>query len=487
MAFLDDLIPAIPQLEQGVEQFLPWLRRDQPGVGTPPMFPKTYNPPPAAPMPSPRVPAASPATTPSVLPGSPLTAVPVGPGAAPASAPDVGAGTMQPVTLGPAPAAPIAPQSAADRLAAAKAPDLHGWKKVLDIVGQVADPRLEEAIPGSPGYFQTRTLPTLERQAKAESDSATEALNARKGGAEIDRNEAEAANQNAEAQARLNPEPKTRAIVIRDENGDPTPALENLETGKITDARGTEIPNAQMWEKPASAKEEKFLGLDLKDVQAEIKSDPVAYPNGDIYSNRKKAALKLMAEDAAAKRGPKDTTPRNEARTDRGYQFNAKELDEERKPLEATMQRISAGMTNLNLNSAQADAFLAPQILTLSAGGAGSGLRMNEAEINRVLGGRTTWEALKASANKYATDPQHPQIPVAQRQAMADILKAAQQKGTVKNSVLEWADGALVNTDDVKEQRQIVATARKLLNAVDEGKRVQRNKTTGEFRIAPGE
>lgn len=279
---------------------------------------------------------------------------------------------------------------------------------------------------------------------------------------------------------------KFKAIQIAGPNGEAVPAIQ-YESGRIVGGNGQEIQNPKMWEKPAAASKE---SLDDQLILSQIGPQPQrkSYPSGPGGDASYAAALKSWGAAGEAIRKPNpDTSAKDNARTDRSYQFNAKELDEERKPLEATMQKISAGMTNLNLKSAQADAFLAPQILTLSAGGSGSGLRMNEAEIKRILAGRTAWEDLKAVANKWIADPQHVQIPEEQRQAMADILTAAQAKGTLKSSILEWADGALVNTEDVKTHRTIVAQARKLMNAVDEGKRVQRNKTTGEFRIAPGE
>jgi hypothetical protein len=293
--------------------------------------------------------------------------------------------------------------------------------------------------------------------------------------------ESEIALRGAETQKALNPPAKTKPIVIADENGNPTPAIQDEESGQVTDANGTPVPLPKMWEKPASPKAQTD---EDKKISDEIVAKPALYPGGDIASNRAKARLAVKTAESAAGR---DNTTKDTARLDRSYTFNAKELDNERKPLEATMAKISAATSNIDLKSPQADALLAPQILSLSAGGVGSGLRMNEAEIARILGGRTVWESLKASMNKWSTDPNHPAIPDAQRAQMVQILEAAKQKGTLKSSIMEWADNALVNSDDVKDHRQIVATARKLLNAVDEGKRIQRNKTTGEFRIAAGE
>lgn len=178
-------------------------------------------------------------------------------------------------------------------------------------------------------------------------------------------------------------------------------------------------------------------------------------------------------------------TARADAQMDRSYQFNSTQLEKERTPVEAAMSKISAATSNVNLQSPQADALLAPEILTISAGGQGSGLRMNEAEISRIVGGRTNWEALKAAINKWSTDPNHPQIPPDQRRQMVDILKAAAAKGQQKQSVLEWGEQNLIDAGDVKGHRTTVATVRKLLDAVDQGKTIERNKKTGELRIAP--
>lgn len=384
----------------------------------------------------------------------------------------------------------MAPTPAADALAASNPPKLHGWKKVLDIAGQVRFPALEQAIPGTPGNYREQQRPLLEKRATEESAKSSEVLKGRLDNATIDKDTAEAENQRAEAEARKNAKAKTHPILINGPDGEPTPALQNMVTGEITDDTGAAIPNARVWEKTPAPKN--FLGHTEDELKAEVTSDPAKYPGGWMegaagYKNVKAAALKLDKDEADAKRDPHMLSGKEADRAERNYQFNAKELDEERKPLEATMAKISAATSNIDLKSPQADALLAPQILSLSAGGAGSGLRMNEAEIARILGGRTVWETLKASANKWSTDPNHPAIPEAQRSQMVQILQAASQKGTLKSGILQWADQALVNTDDPKEQRQTVATARKLMNAVDEGKRVQRNKTTGEFRVAPGE
>ena len=194
-----------------------------------------------------------------------------------------------------------------------------------------------------------------------------------------------------------------------------------------------------------------------------------------------------MAFEMARKqdtRPPASDTASNN-RLDRSYQYNATALTNERKPVEAQMTRISSALSNLNLQSPQADAVLAPQVLTISAGGIGSGIRMNDAEISRIIGGATVWTQLQTKINKFSTDPAHAAFTPEQRGQMAAILQAANQKGQMKQQILEQGDQALIGATDVNGHRSAVADTRKLLDAVDQGKRLQRNRTTGEYRVAP--
>jgi len=76
------------------------------------------------------------------------------------------------------------------------------------------------------------------------------------------------------------------------------------------------------------------------------------------------------------------------------------QIDKDAAPYVAAYQRSGLLVENLKAKTKQADALVAPELLSIAAGGAGSGLRMNEAEITRVIGGRSAWDAFAAKANK---------------------------------------------------------------------------------------
>jgi hypothetical protein len=194
--YLDSLMPPHQENPDIAQQLYPWMKRP----GMPSMFPAASSAPPAAP-------AAPPDAHPAVVSPSAPAAAPIGAGAAPgmapvtlgptaATAPSSPPGapnnpTLQPVTLGPA--AQPRPTPAADALAASKPPELHGAKKVLDIIGQTYMPRLEAAIPGSPGNYREETRPLLEKRATEEDKATTLAVTGAKDASEIARNDAEAA------------------------------------------------------------------------------------------------------------------------------------------------------------------------------------------------------------------------------------------------------------------------------------------------------
>jgi hypothetical protein len=184
------------------------------------------------------------------------------------------------------------------------------------------------------------------------------------------------------------------------------------------------------------------------------------------------AANRLLGRKAFVGAGhePKDTSGRDDARGDRSYQFHSGQLEKMRTPIEARVEKIGVAIDNLNQMSPAADALAAPEILTAMVGGPGSGLRMNDAEISRIIGGRTNWESLKAQLNKWQTDPAKGlSITPAQRGQMNKILTSAREKIGRKQAVIEDAEDKLANSSDPNEHRRILATARKGLDAIDSG------------------
>lgn len=181
----------------------------------------------------------------------------------------------------------------------------------------------------------------------------------------------------------------------------------------------------------------------------------------------------------AAGRPPHDTGPAERSRLDRSYQYNNALLDKSRTPLQAQGERISRLVESLNQRTPAADALVAPELLTAMAGGMGSGLRMNEAEIARIVGGRSSWETLKATLNKWQADPSKAlSITDSQREQMRALVNAMQARIQAKLTALNDASQALIDAPDVTRHRAIVSRANQRLQTVDrEGVPIENDQT----------
>lgn len=157
-------------------------------------------------------------------------------------------------------------------------------------------------------------------------------------------------------------------------------------------------------------------------------------------------------------------------RSDKSYDKNVTRLEKLSSPVQQTQARLGRLMDTLKQRSPAADAFVGPEMLTIMAGGQGSGLRMSEAEIARIVGGRSAWESLKASLNKFNTDPEHANsITDDQRAQMQKLADALQDKLVQKTAIIDKAHDDLLDTDDPKEHRRILVEAQAKLSDIDAG------------------
>lgn len=156
------------------------------------------------------------------------------------------------------------------------------------------------------------------------------------------------------------------------------------------------------------------------------------------------------------------------ARGDRSYQSATHELDTIGKPVTDAVARLGRLQDTLAQNSPQADALVAPELLSVMAGGSGSGLRMNDAEITRIVGGRSKWEDLKAAVNKWQLDPSKAtSITPEQRKEIRDLTSTVSDKLYAKQNALDAAYKAVAGSQDPNEHRQAVLTARQAISAAD--------------------
>lgn len=150
-----------------------------------------------------------------------------------------------------------------------------------------------------------------------------------------------------------------------------------------------------------------------------------------------------------------------EGRTDRSYQFHTQQITAIAKPITDTLTRMERLQDTLREGTPQTDALVGPELLSVIAGGQGSGLRMSEAEIYRVVHGRSKWENLKAAVAQWRLDPRKANsITDEQRQEIHDLVAAVSQHLSERAQLVTDAQQALADTTDPEKHRQIFAKLR---------------------------
>jgi hypothetical protein len=90
---------------------------------------------------------------------------------------------------------------------------------------------------------------------------------------------------------------------------------------------------------------------------------------------------------------------------------------------------------------------------------------MNEAELTRIIGGRSRWESLKAALNQWSTDPSKANsITPAQRQDIQKLVNEMRTRVGNRLRAVDDAEAELIDADDVGLHRKIVAKAKKTLS-----------------------
>ncbi len=326
--------------------------------------------------------------------------------------------------------------------------------------------------------------------------------------AETGQEEAKAQQERAKAAQALEPTGKNEELLY-DKNGDPVGFRDA--TGKIysqADLEASQDENLQRVGKvlnEAKGKQNKpFLheseqGIFLIDPNTR-EAFPVQYNGETLMPKAKQTAAKNASEQlkqrimqayekgdkalvatlqnelkatdpegaqriAISLEGMQNTENRaNVSRSDRSFQQANGRLNKLKDSVDQLVGRISRLNESLNVATPQADALVGPELLSVMAGGMGSGLRMNEAEIARVVGGRSHWEDLRAAAQKWGPGNS---ITPDQRQQIRQLVNAVNERLLRKQQLIDKAGEALIDSDDPKEHRRIVEEAEKGFTAVD--------------------
>jgi len=268
-----------------------------------------------------------------------------------------------------------------------------------------------------------------------------------------------------------------KALQAAQASGDPTALKTAQDSVKaITDAINAKTGAAAV---PATPEQVAEYGNRVKQLGLTPEQEKVY---GSVPAGSTVAEIDKHYNEAAALKGQGDkeaqTTVSNRERDDAaaakkveesGHVFDkySTQVDKVKDPMDATGARAGLAIKNLDLKTKAADALVAPEILTLAAGGQGSGLRMNEAEISRIVGGRDIWDTLKSKINYLQT--KGGTFDDTQRGQLRQIAQYVQERSGAVSSILDQTrEKMLAGQGDETAVRTAYDAGKKVVSQIEQ-------------------
>lgn len=160
-------------------------------------------------------------------------------------------------------------------------------------------------------------------------------------------------------------------------------------------------------------------------------------------------------------------------RADSSFQYTQNELNTIGKPISDRVGRLSELQDVLNQATPVSDSVLAPKLMTFMIGGAGSNVRITQAEINSVPGGRTAFENLKSQVARITNNPDKGfAFTDVQRKQIHQLVAAMATRTVAKQDALTSAYNELAanSTENPTVHRNLLAGTKAKLADIDEGK-----------------
>lgn len=184
---------------------------------------------------------------------------------------------------------------------------------------------------------------------------------------------------------------------------------------------------------------------------------------------------------------PASTETADANRFQQSYQYHSGELSKLETKADEFAGRAYRLQDNLALGTPQSDAIVIPELVTVIAGGQGTGIRITNAEIQNTAGGRSNWEGIKAWFQRWNTNPKTAgQLTTDQHTQMQQLLQLATNKLDARQKVLNESRAALVDATDEKGHRKVLQDLRQKLTAIESGKTSDSpagGTTPGETRV----
>lgn len=200
------------------------------------------------------------------------------------------------------------------------------------------------------------------------------------------------------------------------------PRKDEIRQSLQAEAAGLKVP-AGFFSKQATGK----TRIMFDPIRGVYKDPATGNPITDVPAD---AAIDRMAEpkDTSAGEAAREQTRANAVNQIREHAYT--ELNNRAKSTEEQIANLNKLDTSMAQNSNIADSTLAEQIIKITAGGAGSGVRITQPEIDQVLKkSRTVWADLQMKMNRLSSDPKaNVFFDADQKRALRDLMGVIRSK-----------------------------------------------------------
>jgi hypothetical protein len=209
------------------------------------------------------------------------------------------------------------------------------------------------------------------------------------------------------------------------------------------------------------------MGRSPDSMAQDKRTQPLTTATGVVAFNpmtQEATPIEVGGETLMPFRPPVDNSYRDAAIGNQSYNFHTRELDTIAKPVTDALARSSRLIETLNNGSPTALAAAVPEFLTVMAGGAGSGLRMTNAEISSIVGSRSAWDDLVAKASKFSSDPQQYPLTAIQVKNIRDMATAVTGKLLKKQQIINDGYQSLLSPNMIEHKQGVMKVRQGIAN-----------------------
>ncbi len=207
-----------------------------------------------------------------------------------------------------------------------------------------------------------------------------------------------------------------------------------------------------------------------KESTATEAHNTITTDQGIMQFNPKTGKYDIKAGNAPPK-AEKDNSLAEANALERSYNARDAELNKLKDKVDTGLTGIGQAKDLLAQNNPGANSLAAPAIIKAVVGGMGSGIRITQAELNTINGGRGKIDNFKSWLTSWSSDEKAYQALLPDQKIWLNgVLDKMAEKFAAKQLLISGASQALIDAKDATTHKQVIKDLNDHLEAIDLGK-----------------